>query len=207
MSTLRRVLATTVAGLVLGGASLGAQAPRPAQRHDGFNIGFGIGGANYDLKCDGCITTGVTDPWSGGFGGSAYFRVGGAISQQMILGGEVSGGAIVGANDRASSVGALLFTMQYYPGAYEGLHVTGALGPAGVALEDGNNRVEAFGYAVRAGIGYDFGLGKRFAITPYANVGRTMISQGSIETAGSPGAVTRLESKVLVQFGLGFNWY
>ena len=208
MSTLRRTLATTAAGLILGTATLGAQASSRVQRHDGFNIGFGIGAADYDLKCSGCTTTGSSDPWEGGFGSSFYFRLGGAVSQQLLLGGEISAGAIAGPNDRNSSVGQLLFTAQYYPGAFEGFHITGGMGPAAISLQDsGPTQVEAIGYALRAGVGYDFGIGRRFALTPYANVGRTMIQQGSIETAGNPGAVSRLESKMLVQFGLGFNWY
>ncbi len=208
MSTLRRTMATTAAGLMFGAITLGAQAVSRVQRHHGFNIGFGIGAADYDLKCSGCTTTGASDPWEGGFGSSGYLRIGGAVSQQLLLGGEVSGAGIAGPNERNSSIGQLLFTAQYYPGAFEGFHVIGAMGPAAISLQNTESiSVNAVGYALRAGVGYDFGLGKRFALTPYASIGRTMISQGSIETAGATGTVTRVESKRLVQFGLGVNWY
>lgn len=208
MSLPRPTMVTAIVGLIVGALSLDAQASPRVQRHDGFNIGVGLGGASYDLNCTGCTTTGASDPWEGGFGSAFYVRLGGAVSQQLLLGGELSGGAIAGPNERNSSIGELLFTVQYYPGAFEGFHVTGGMGPAFLSLQDsGPTKVEAAGYALRAGVGYDFGIGKRFALTPYANVGRTMVSQGSIETAGTAGTVSRLESRMLVQFGLGFNWY
>lgn len=206
MHTLRRLVGTTVAGLALGATVLGAQAPRPAQRHEGFFIGFGIGASNNDLDCTGCNFTSETDPWRGGFGSGGYLAMGGALSQQLLLGGELSGSSVM-SGERDATIGSLLFIAQYYPGAFEGFHVKGGLGPTGVMLQGDGSKVEATGFAVQAGVGYDFRVGRRFAITPYANIARTAVQQGSLTMSGSSGTVTRLENRVLAQFGIGFNWY
>jgi hypothetical protein len=203
-----RILRTALAAAVLIslGAAADAQAPRRAQARDGFWIGFGLGASNNDLECTGCAFTGPSDPWHGGFGSHGFLAMGGALSQQLLLGGELGSATVIG-NGRDATVGQLLFIARYYPGAFEGFHVDGGMGPAVYMLEGGGGSVEATGFAVRVGAGYDFALGRRFAITPYANVARTMVQQGSISATGTAGPVTRLQNTFVTQFGIGFHWY
>ena len=76
---MRHMLAvvTTVLCLLLVASNAHAQRQ---QRHEGFWIGFGIGGgAN--------LSRGLDDETSGG--GAAYLRLGGTLSQKFLLGGEI----------------------------------------------------------------------------------------------------------------------
>jgi hypothetical protein len=210
MSFCRHLVSTSIAALVLTAPTLGAQEPPETQAHDGFNIGFGGGGAWFDVTCTGCAMTGdPSDPWKGGSGSEGYFRLGGALSQQVLLGGELSvrGTDPSSAAGRSSFIVQLLFTGQYYPSPSRGFHVAGGIGGVGLSLSTPGSAVEGQGVSARAGIGYDFALGRRFALTPYANVGRAVIHRGSIVTFGSQGAVVDLGVGLLTQIGLGFNWY
>jgi hypothetical protein len=206
MLTLRRILATTTASLILVATSVGAQAPRHAQAHDGLWFGLGIGASTNDLDCSGCAFTGPSDPWRGGLGSGVKVSVGGALSQQLLLGGEISV-TDVSNGTRAANTGSILFIARYYPGAFEGFHVEGGMGPSVFSLGGGGGSVEATGFSIQGGLGYDFRLGRRFALTPYASAARTMVQQGSLKSDGSAGPVTRLNNKVLTHFGLGFHWY
>ena len=102
----RTVLATAVAA-VLAASPLNAQ--REAQ-HRGFWISFGFGAGN----AFGDDTFGDDSH----FGGAGFIRMGGSLSQQLLIGGEAIGW---GDDDDDSDVnvgrGALLFTAIYYPSA------------------------------------------------------------------------------------------
>lgn len=195
-----------LAPLTIAATALHAQGPRPAQRHEGFWIGFGFGGSKTNMKCTGCAFTGPSDPWRGGFGSGGYLAMGGALSQQLQLGGEVNSSQIIG-NDRDATVAQVLFVMRYYPGAHEGLHLTAAFGPAAYVLAGRGGTVEATGFAGRVGAGFDFAVGRRFALVPYASIARTAVQQGSLSVSGTAGPVTKLENSIVSQFGLGFHWH
>jgi hypothetical protein len=192
-----------LSAFVLSAAALPAQS---SHSRDGFWIGFGLGASTNDLECTGCLYTGASDPWRGGFGSGGFLAMGGAVSPQLLLGGETAVASVIGEN-RDASIASLLFLVKYYPAIYEGFHVSGAMGPTVFLLEGNGSSVEASGFAVRAGVGYDLAMGRRFAITPYANIARTMVQQGSLSVSGAAGPVTKLENKMVAQFGVSFNWY
>lgn len=207
MSALRHAFAVAL-GLMLGTTSLFAQARSGAQGRDGLFLGLGFGGAIYTLDCTGCVRTGANpDPWDGGHGSGGYVRIGQSVAPRFSLGIEFGGQGVPGEDERDSNIFHLLLTGQYHPRQLGGFHLTGGMGPASTMLGMRRGAVEAMGVLVRAGGGYSFGIGRRFALTPYASIGHLEILPGTIKAFGSAGSPPRIEARSLVQYGLGLDWY
>jgi hypothetical protein len=151
--------------------TLALASPLAAQRaavHDGFWISAGLGGglAFGDETFD-------TDSKSGV---AIALRLGGTPSQQLLLGGELTGW---GAEEGSTYVfrGALLFTALYYPSARGGFYLKGSAGFAGRTIDreiplggdSGTLTQETGGLGIGAGIGYDIQLGRNFFLTPAAD--------------------------------------
>ncbi len=143
-------------------------APAEAQRtavHDGFWISFGFGGGSAfgDDAFDG----------DSKFGGAGFLRMGGSVSQQLLLGGELIGW---GTDQDNTSIGrgALMFTTMYYPSPKGGLYLKGSAGFAGrsaewtILVDDLTATVteDQGGIGLGAGIGYDIQLARNFFLTP-----------------------------------------
>lgn len=204
-----RSIRLALAVLAVGGANaVGAQSVSAGNGHEGFWVGVGLGASHTNISCTGCNYTASNDPWRGGLGTGLALSLGGTASPQLLLGAELSAGVTMsGTGDRSAGMGRLLFVAQYYPDMYGGFFVRGGVGPAAIDLEDNGATVHAGGFAAQAGVGYDFRVGRRFAIAPYATLGHTGISQASIETTGSAGTVTKLQPGTYWNIGLSFNWY
>ena len=160
-----RILGRTMTSLAL---ILVLGSPAAAQRtavHDGFWISFGFGGG----------TAFGDDAWDGDskFGGAGFLRMGGSLSQQLLIGGEVIGW---GTNQDEWSIGrgALMFTALYYPSPKGGFYLKGGAGFAGRSAEK-EFRVESVTTTIRedhggiglgAGLGYDIQLARNFFLTP-----------------------------------------
>ena len=142
--------------------------PATAQRtavHDGFwiSFGFGAGTALGDDAFDG----------DSKFGGAGFLRMGGSLSQQLLIGGELIGW---GANKDEWSIGraAVMFTALYYPSPKGGFYLKGGAGFAGRSAEtessDGSVtttiREDHGGIGLGAGLGYDIQLARNFFLTP-----------------------------------------
>lgn len=200
-----------LACLIAGSPSLDGQTVSRERVHEGFHIGFGLSAASYNLACRGCIVKVAPAPdWNGGVGSEAYFRIGGAVSPQLLLGGEIDGRAMDvkdETHDRESTIGQLLFVAQYYLSESGGFHVTAGVGPAVVELTSPGTSVRAVGYSLRGGVGYDFDLGRRFSLTPFVKGGITRLSDDSLEIFNGPPTVSKFAVKRLFEVGLGFNWY
>jgi hypothetical protein len=171
----------TAAVLLLAGVrgSSFAQAPQPLR--DGFWIGFGVGVGS--LGCDGCRNDLGGQP-------TVNFRLGGTINQHLLIGGQVDawsksdGGTTL-------SFGNVTATVYYYPAADGGFFLLGGLGGSSLQLESGPFKGETNGPGFTAGLGYDWRVGKSFALTPYITLLEGHFDGGNAHVA---------------HVGLGFTW-
>ncbi len=148
-------IAVTGACVLLSASDLAAQ-----RRHQGFWIGFGLGGgAN--------TSEGLDDSRRGG--GAAYLRLGGTVSQQVLLGGEVIGW---GRSDDGATVsrGNATFSVLVYPSRSGGFFLKGGVGGANVTVETeergGRLTREESGFGGTVGAGFDIRLGRNIYLTP-----------------------------------------
>jgi hypothetical protein len=167
-------------------------APARAQRdakHQGLWIGFGIGGgSNMSDEAQGVRA-----------GGAAYFRLGGTLSQSVLLGGEVSAWArsIEGSTvSRANMNGIVML----YP-MRKGLFVKAGAGFATwmSSSTSGGTTISHTdgGFGASAGLGYDLQIGGNLFLSP-----------------GVDFAYQRVESQLfsntngyLLLFTLGLTWH
>ncbi len=127
--------------------------------HDGFWIGFGVGGGWFTQE-------GAADEAVGG--GAGYIRLGGTVSERVLLGGEGNAWTQVEGNTTHSRSNAT-FTVYFYP-ARRGFFAKGGLGLASVSLEteSGNTTTTTTdtGVGTTLGIGFDIRVARNFFITP-----------------------------------------
>lgn len=181
MLNIRRAFALSLLfaiGAVLRPAMAHAQAPA----RDGFFIGFGLGWGSF----------GVEDAEDRQSGVAGHFRLGGALSDKVLLGAESDawvreeGGITV----TSSSLAAVAYV---YPQPTSGFFLKGGLGIASLSLDAGDlGDVTETGTSLLAGAGYDIGFGGRFGLSPY----------GTFVIGNFDGGST-----TVFQLGLGFTWY
>jgi len=183
-------ISTAVALLALLGAAA-ARAQHP-QTRKGFWIGFGFGYGSLGLSCDGCSSI---DRESGV---SGFLKMGGTVSDKLLLGGESNGWTkkMAGRNTTAGNVS---FTAYYYPTPASGLFLRGGLGFADYQVEGEDGSV---GFGFTLGVGYDIRVGTNFSLTPAANF--NWGSVGDVQTVG--GTVLGVKENIF-QVGLGFTWH
>lgn len=172
-------------------AALAAQHPQTRQ---GFGIAFGFGAGSADF-CDGCGTWGGTEL-------SGYLRLGGYLSPSLFLAGESNGwsGSQI---DNASSIGAIMGVVQWYPMVEQGLYLKGGAGYSYANAYDGAD-LSTSGLALSIGAGYDWRVARNFALTPYVNYLQQIGGTYGYTGGGDSG----LDANVhLFQFGLGFTWF
>src|SRR5437762_14180085 len=132
----------TVAGmLALMGAPV-AQAQHP-QTRQGFWVGFGFGYGSLKLSCSGCLNV----PSEGGISG--FLKMGGTVSDKLLLGGETNGFTKDISGTRVTA-GYLSFTAYYYPAPANGPLLRGGWGFASY---------EEQGESGAGGVGLTFGAG------------------------------------------------
>src|SRR2546429_895073 len=119
MSTATRV-AVLLAGLCVAASAARAQYP---QRRDGFWIGFGLGYGTATVSCDNCNF----GPRTGGV--SAFLKLGGAPSRNLLIGGAINGWAHSDGSATETVTNATA-SIYLYPRRHGGFFVTrGARGP------------------------------------------------------------------------------
>lgn len=132
------------------------------QRHEGFWIGFGIGGgAN--------LSTGLDDERSGGGGG--YLRLGGNLSQKLLLGGEIMvwgrrDDTPLGDNTLTTTRSNATITVLFFPSDAGGFFLKAGLGGANIEAEAAGVEVTEQGAGTTFGLGYDVRLGRNIYLTP-----------------------------------------
>jgi hypothetical protein len=160
--------------------------------HNGFFLGFNLGGGTADMSVPGA---GNSDRQGGGV---ANLRIGGAIKNNLLIGAETSGWAR-NENNTTVSLSTLVFAATYYPGS-EGFFLRGGAGFGGASTEKdlGNDETQSkhdTGFALSAAAGYEWRLTKKFALGPqvefvYLNIGGDLVDTANFFDAT-----------------LGFNWY
>jgi len=184
-----RGLQFTIVVLLALIVGIGAAQPLSGQApaRDGFFIGFGVGGGSLGFEDDSEREASVT----------GYWKIGGGLSDQVLLGAEASGW-VKKMEDGVTVTSSYLNVVAYvYPAPAGGLFLKGGLGFATLGGEwsvfDGVSfSTTEDGLGVTLGAGYDIGFGGRFGLTPHADFHYGGLEDGSTN---------------LIRFGLGFNWY
>lgn len=158
-----------------------AQAQQNPQTREGFWISFGIGYGS--LGCDDCDD----DRRSGT---NANLRMGGTLSQRLLIGGEINGWSKT-EGDATLTVGNFGPVLLFYPNPNGGLFLKGGIGMANASLDFGTFDVDETGVGITIGIGYDARVGRSFALTPYFDILAGNFDFGSTNQFA---------------FGLGFTW-
>lgn len=170
----------TLATLAFVPSTVDAQRP---QTRDGFFIGFGLGWGSLGCsECDGEREAGY----------SGYLKLGGTVSEKLLLGFE-SNGWYKDENGVTLSQGNLSGVAYLYPEPASGFFLKGGLGWSTLDLSiSGLGSETETGFGFTAGLGYDARVGSNFSLTPYANL-----------VVGSFDGV----STNVLQAGLGLTWH
>jgi hypothetical protein len=127
-------------------ASAHAQYP---QRHQGIYATFGLGYGSAKVACDQCGDTGRTGDLTG------FLNVGGALSQSILLGAEVTG------------------VVSWYPSTREGFFIKGGLGFGFIRGDQDTDQGIIFfdkaGVGYQLGLGYDMRIQRNLSVTAVAN--------------------------------------
>jgi len=189
MRMLTRISAAFALLALLGAAAARAQHP---QTRKGFWIGFGFGYGSLGLSCTGCSNISR----EGGISG--FLKMGGTVSDKLLLGGE-SNGWTKDVGGTTITAGNVSFTAYYYPAPANGFFLRGGLGFADYK-EEGSSGSTGFGFTL--GLGYDIRVGTNFSLTPVAN-----FSWGSVGDVQSGGFTIPGTKENVFQLGLGFTWH
>ena len=177
---------------VVGASAAAAQHP---QVRKGFWIGFGFGYGSSNVSCDSCPST------SRESGGTGFIKLGGTVSDKVLLGGEInawtksSGGV-------TADLGNVSFAAYFYPQPKSGFFVKGGVGFAATRLHNSGS-ADANGYGFVLGLGYDIRVGTNISITPVGNF--YFGSDGDLTESGST-----LETgwkHNIYDFGLGITFH
>ena len=170
------VVALLYATSIAAGCSASSAHAQTRQSHRGFWVSGGLGGGG--LSCLSCDEPGDSR-WSGA-GGGGYLAAGGTVRRNLLLGGEVTAGFRFDIAEPApngvapqATVTTVSAIAMFYPRT-RGLYVLA--GPAvGVASITGGGRlIEAPGFGLLLGAGYDLVVGRGFAITPAIRYGQLL---------------------------------
>ncbi|HEU5154229.1 MAG TPA: outer membrane beta-barrel protein [Gemmatimonadales bacterium] len=189
-------LAALFASATAGRAQEEAQAPEEHRVHQGFWIGGGLGYGSVHPSCDGCGST------TSEGGVSGLLRLGGTLSDQVLLGVE-SNGWFKNMDGTDNTIGNLSAALYYYPSRKSGVFLKGGVGVAGYEATEGSDKLEGYGLGLMAGAGYDIPIGSHTAITPMATL--TYGDVGDLSFNGQK--VPAGWKQTLVQFALSISAY
>jgi hypothetical protein len=190
---MRLLVPAIVLSLVSGVQGAAAQEEsRPPAEHQGFWIGFGLGGGtNFADWADGARA---------GVGG--YVRLGGSVSQRFLIGGELIGWGRDRNGATFTESGATAIAV-FYP-ADRGIFVKGGAGFAAWAASSSGagttSTQTAGGFAGTVGVGYDLRIGANVFLTPNLDfMYHTMESDNT--------AFASIDSGAVLLFTLGITWH
>jgi hypothetical protein len=189
----RMHLVAGVLAIALAAAPLPAQTVSPAPgQHQGFWIGFGLGGG-----------TNLADFADGARAGlGAYLRLGGTVSQKLLLGGEIIGwGRSI--NGATLSESGLTGVALFYPQG-KGFFLKAGAGFAGWATSapagGGTTTQTAGGFAGTLGVGYELQVGGNLYLTPNFDFLYHTMESGNT-------AFADISSGQVLLFTLGLTWH
>ena len=189
-------LAALFASATVGWAQDEAQAPEEHRVHQGFWIGGGLGYGSVHPSCDGCGST------SSEGGISGLLRLGGTLSEQVLIGVE-SNGWFKNMDGVDNTVGNFSAALYVYPSRKTGVFLKGGVGVAGYEASDGGNKLEGYGLGLMGGAGYDIPIGGHTAITPVVTLTYGDVGDLSFENQSFPAKW----KQTLVQFALSISAY
>jgi hypothetical protein len=185
-----RMFALTLA-IVAAGAqpAMGQEGLKPRSLHDGFWVGFGLGGGSN-----------LSDAARGarfGFGGDVM--LGGTLSERFLLGGEIIGwGRKIGGSTLTQS-NAMAVALLYPSGM--GLFLKGGIGFAGwtqgATVGNTTTSTTAGGFGLGAGVGYDLQVGSNLFLTPAVDFLYQAVESNVFQNS----------SASLLMFTLGLTWH
>jgi hypothetical protein len=133
-----------------------------AQTRQGFWVGGGMGYGTMGLSCDNCDGLGREGGMSG------YAKLGGTLSQNILLGVEMNGWTKSQAGARVT-MGNFSGAAYWYPMPTQGLFIKAGAGYSVLSADDGTGAVDDSGFGLLGGVGYDVRVGRNLSITPVAN--------------------------------------
>ncbi len=167
-----------------------ADAQRPNTR-EGFWIGFGLGVGSLGFGGDVVDADRET-------GASGYLRMGGTLSQKVLIGGE-SNGWSKSINGVTTTVGFLGGVVMLYPSATGSFYLKGGLGFVFIDEQD----LSGSGFGLSLGLGNEFRMGNNFSLVVFLNA----IGSTGVEVKFS-GVSTGFDvDPNIVQLGIGVGWH
>ena len=194
---MRRFIGTAAALLLVASPAFAQGAP--ASPRQGFTVSFGLGAGSAGFSYEGNSSDRSPGP-------SGYFRLGGAVSPNLVIAGESHGWTHT-EGSATSRVGYLMAVAQWYPQTAGGFHLVGGLGAGMLSEKDTDAtlgyELESVGLAAQFGLGYDVRMSRSFSLTPYVNFLGMGGGEPKLDGAGLGGSL----SANVIQFGLGFSWH
>ena len=192
---LKLALALTVlcAGALSAQVKPGAN-PNPRQ---GFWIGFGLGGGSAAIDCPSCDTQRFT-------GASGYLRLGGTLSQRVLLGVETNGWVHSESGvDETMGFGTL--ALLWYPSATGAFYLKVGLGGMSYSGKGGGDEITATAAAGSFGLGYEFRVRRNMSVNLFLNSLASAAAKFKIN--GSTAPTNEDVTFNLVQLGVGLTWH
>ena len=181
----------------------------PATMRSGFWLSFGIGPGEGNIECSCPLPN--DDVWRGGSSGSGYIALGGTVSPNLQLGGEITTWARQNDNqNRSSNIALLSFVARYYPSASGNFFLKGGIGVGAGRLEANvqnvSLRLESGGLGLQFGLGYDAVVGKarKFAITPSLTLAAVFAEEDVLVIDGN--RLGGPANPSFLQIGIGVTW-
>lgn len=196
---LKRLIAVS-AVCVLAAAPLEGQqrglVPVSPNPREGFWIGFGLGGGSVGADCASCTTDRTA-------GVTGFLRMGGTISQHVLLGGEADGWARSesGVNE---TMGFGSFVASIYPSAAGAFFLQLGIGGMTYTANGGGVKVTATAPAGSIGLGFDFRVGRMLSVTPLVNA--LASSAVAFDVNGVKVQTSNFKLN-LVHVGVGLTWH
>ena len=152
-----------------------------AQSHEGFWVGFGVGGGSLGID-------GGTNRDTGAVG---YVKLGGTISERFLLGMESNAWRKeqTGVTLTHTNLSAVAY---FYPSATNGFFLKGGLGWSRLTVGVVGLGVTENGGGAVLGLGYDARIGDNWSITPVVNFNGGAFDGGNTNVS---------------EFGVGVSWH
>jgi hypothetical protein len=163
----------------------------------GFWIGFGLGAGSIGADCPSC-----SNERTSGFSG--YLRLGGTVSQHVLLGGETNGW-VHNQNGLDESMGFASGVLYWYPSASGALYLKIGIGGMSYRSDDGLDVITATAGAGSIGIGYEIRVRPSMSIALFFN---SLASAPVTFRVDGVVAPSNEDFKMnLVQLGVGLTWH
>jgi hypothetical protein len=164
---------------------------------EGFWIGFGVGAGSIGADCASCSKDRVA-------GFSGYFRLGGTVSQHILLGGETNGW-VRNESGVAESMGFASGVLYWYPSRTGALYLKVGLGGMSYEAGVGASRITATAGAGSIGVGYEFRVRRNMSLALFLN---SLASAPVTFRVNGIIAPSNQDFRLnLVQLGVGLTWH